>query len=175
MCQLSVLTRRLDIRLCLPDNRTMAGIFWHPLNYISRTKIYLCLIGCNCDENAADPDSFCSVRGEVCKVIIITPLHSTPLHTPELQPTPKCLIIFGKLRFSAEFWWGEVRCRSRSMLMTLVEIVTIVIININYFHYLAVSQVTPYTGRIPSRSLFITAVQCPWSDTIQWLQTNQQP
>ena len=39
-----------------------------------RTKLYICVycLGCNCDENAADPDSFCSVRGEVCKVIIIT-------------------------------------------------------------------------------------------------------
>ena len=31
------------------------------------------------------------------------------------------------------------------MLMTSVEIVTIGLININYFHYLAVSQLTPHS------------------------------
>ena len=66
---------------CLPEGKIVCPPFhqhfiwqqdflWHAHEEILK---YVCVSGCNCDENAADPDSFCPVRGEVCKVILLTP------------------------------------------------------------------------------------------------------
>ena len=68
----------------IPDNFYIAGARNISSNLSTVTWNTILCAGCDCDETAEDPDSFC-VGGEVCKVSLLW-----------------CLIIFGRLRFSVE-------------------------------------------------------------------------